>query len=108
MSPLEKLKKDFPVFKVFNKTMVAKHIRLANGEDVQIQPASYGSVLSNELTNIPDMSAFKMVSPSTADLVKYGILKKSTKASASPVAPETPAPNNHQSGNSGSGKSGSK
>lgn len=85
MTPFEKLKQDFPVFKVFNKTAVSKHIQLANGEDVQIQSNSFGSINSSELTQIPDMRSFRMESPSTSDLIAYGVLEKK-------VAPTPPAP----------------
>lgn len=79
MNPFESLKKDFPVFKVYNKTRVAQHIKLANGEDVQIQEGAYGKINSSDLIQLPDLSAFKMITPSTSDLILYDVIVKPSK-----------------------------
>ena len=81
---LEKLKSDFPVFLVKNMHSVPKIIFTLEG-DVQVQPYATAKIESQLLHQIPDNSVFKMVSPTVADLIKYGIIKPKTTAAATPV-----------------------
>lgn len=89
MSPFDKLKKDFPVFTIKNKSMTAKHIALANGEDIQVQPGATVDITSANMIQLPDLSSFKCVNPSTSKLISYGIIK-SNKPAAEPATKSEP------------------
>lgn len=85
---LDLLKMDFPIFEIRNTMPYAALISLVDGDSVQAQAYATIKVHSNKLYQLPDMTVFKMISPSIDDLISYGVIT-STPAESKPVAPSS-------------------
>lgn len=79
----DRLKMDFPIFEIRNNKPYAQHISLANGDSVQANGNATIRVDANKMYQLPDLTAFKMVSPSMRDLINYGVVGNTT----TPLAP---------------------
>lgn len=89
----DRLKMDFPIFEIRNTKSYPAQIELI-GDSVQINGYATGKVNSNQLYQIPDLSIFKMISPSMEDFINYGVIggKDSTGSVQESETLATPSP----------------
>lgn len=90
MKNFDKLLAAFPVFKLKNKKSVSKNIVLQNGEEVVVPANATVTIDSSELISIPSNLDFKLLSPTVADLISFGLIEteKSVKDNNSGNKPD--------------------
>lgn len=84
---LEGLKQLHPVFEFRNRTQSQQEIRLDNGDTMLIQPGAVGKCQSSLFNQLPELSKFEYIKPSTQDLITANVI--TTTQEATPVPPAT-------------------
>lgn len=101
----DRLKMDFPIFEVRNSKPYAQHISLINGDSVQANGNATIRIDANKLYQLPDLTAFKMVSPSMQDLISYGVIGSGVVTQQpQPEAPPQPVSENENEDKPSTGK----
>lgn len=106
-NPFEELKKEFPIFRIKNRTNVPQIIKLAGDDSVQVPANTTIRVESANLIQVPNMNIFRPVSPSTEDYQMAGVLPTGTKEKKATAPASGSGSSGSGSGSSGSGSSGS-
>tara|TARA_B100001146_G_C15954282_1_gene336975 strand:- start:32 stop:388 length:357 start_codon:yes stop_codon:yes gene_type:complete len=102
-SNFDDLKKEFPIFKIKNKTDLQQIIRLADNDSVQLPPRTTIRVESSKLIQVPDMKLFRPVEPSMEDYQAAGIVPTGEKEKK--TAPKSSSTSSNSGSTSGSSSS---
>ena len=89
-SGFDKLKEDFPIFTIENKTSIPRTLDIAGSEDILFPAGAVKDVLASDLIQMPNSLMFRVKNPTVKDLVKYGLIE--TVPATAPVKEETPEP----------------
>lgn len=88
----DRLKMDFPIFEMRNIRGYAVSVMLADGDSVQVQPHGTAKINSVSMIQLPDFTAFKMISPTMADIIKSGVLSKASPSDQPVFTQSQPEP----------------
>jgi hypothetical protein len=78
-TPLENLKRQFPIFVIKNKTAMPKELLIAGGETVHIPAFGVRKIASSNIIQIPDSVFFECISPSVDDLILFNVITREDK-----------------------------
>lgn len=87
MTPLERLKSEFSIFVLKNKSATPTELFLRDGESVNFPGFSTKKVASANIIQIPNSVFFEFISPTISDLVRVGVIGKPVSLEEKQILP---------------------